>query len=96
MNYNNEMVKFYQNKYPKDTMIELIRMDDPYRDMPTGLRGIVTSVDDACQIHCAWENGSSLALVPGVDSFNIVKEQENTVYDECLDKALESEDGMEI
>lgn len=44
-------------------------MEDPYREMPAGLTGIVDSVDDLGQIHCHWENGSSLALIPGVDHF---------------------------
>ena len=76
MNYNKDKIEYYKQRYPSGTQIELISMDDPYRYMPAGLKGIVTSVDDACQIHCAWENGSSLALVPGVDSFRIVTEQE--------------------
>ena len=33
--------------------------------MPPGLKGIVKSVDDAGQLHMIWENGRSLALVPG-------------------------------
>lgn len=39
--------------------------------MSPGLKGKVDMVDDAGQIHVNWENGSSLALVPGVDSFHI-------------------------
>ena len=39
--------------------------------MPPGLKGKVDMVDDAGQIHVNWENGSSLALVPAVDSFHI-------------------------
>ena len=45
-------------------------MEDPYCEMPAGLTGIVDSVDDLGQIHCHWENGSSLALIPGVDHFH--------------------------
>jgi len=78
MNYNKAKAEYYKKQYPEGTQIELISMNDPYRDMPAGLKGIVTVVDDACQIHCSWENGSSLALIPGVDSFRIPKEQEQT------------------
>lgn len=56
-------------EYPKGTRIGLERMDDPYRDMPAGLQGTVRYVDDAGQIQMLWDNGSSLALIPGVDSF---------------------------
>ena len=36
--------------------------------MPPGLQGTVAFIDDAGQIHMHWENGRSLAIVPGVDS----------------------------
>lgn len=66
----------YKALYPKGTRIELDRMDDPYRDMPKGLKGIVNGVDDAGQIHCIWQNGSTLALIPGVDKFHTIREPE--------------------
>ncbi len=42
--------------------------------MPPGLKGIVKSVDDAGQLHMIWENGRSLALVPGADRFHRLPE----------------------
>jgi len=71
-----DVVDHYKKTYPKGTKIELIRLDDPYRDLPKGLKGIVDFVDDIAQIHCIWENGSALAVIPGVDSFSIIKEPE--------------------
>lgn len=38
-------------------------MDDPYREMPPGLRGVVTGIDDSGSIHVDWQNGSSLAVI---------------------------------
>lgn len=38
--------------------------------MPAGLKGTVYHVDDVGQIQLEWENGSTLALVPGVDRFH--------------------------
>lgn len=78
MNDYKNLSELFRIMYPEDTKIELISMDDPYRDMPKGLKGIVSFVDDACQIHCDWENGSTLALIPGVDSFCIVREREES------------------
>jgi hypothetical protein len=69
-------VEWYKAQYPQGTKIELERMNDPYRDMPRGVKGIVDIVDDAGQIHCIWENGSRLALIPGEDTFHVVKEPE--------------------
>ncbi len=42
--------------------------------MPSGLKGKVCYVDDAGQIHVNWENGSSLAVLPEVDSFHKIGE----------------------
>ena len=53
--------------YPPGCQVELIEMDDPYRDMPPGLRGEVVFVDDAGSVLVKWSNGSSLAVVYGVD-----------------------------
>ncbi len=76
MRIDHEFVEHIKQTYPKGTKIELDRMDDPYRDMPKGLKGIVSEVDDIGQIHCIWENGSTLAIISGEDSFHKVKEQE--------------------
>ena len=42
-------------------------MHDQYRDMPAGLTGDVTGVDDTGTIHVAWSNGSSLGCLYGID-----------------------------
>lgn len=49
--------------YPQGCRVELVRMDDPYREMPPGLKGTVESVDDSGSIHVHWDNGSSLAVI---------------------------------
>ena len=60
--------------YRPGTRIELISMADPWSRLKQGDRGTVTNVDDACTIHMAWDNGSSLGLIPGEDQFKVVKE----------------------
>ena len=57
--------------YPKGTRVELHYMDDPQAP-PCGTKGTVMFVDDIGQIHVKWETGSSLALIPSVDSFSKV------------------------
>ena len=42
--------------------------------MRAGLKGTVYGVDDMGQLEVHWENGSGLALIPGVDSFQKVQE----------------------
>ena len=58
-----EELEALREKYPQGCRVELIKMDDPYREMPPGMRGVVTGVDDSGSIHVNWENGSSLAVV---------------------------------
>ena len=67
-----EQIAALRQRYPRGTRVELLAMDDP-RAPPTGTRGEVMGVDDAWQILVRWETGSSLSLIPGVDSFRIVQ-----------------------
>ena len=55
----------------KGSKIKLICMKNEPQ-MPSGLIGIVDFIDDAKQIHVLWENGSSLALIPEIDKFEIL------------------------
>ena len=67
-------VEQIREEYPVGTKIELINMDGESYMYP-GLKGEVKSVDDIGQIHMKWENGSSLALNVGVDSFEKIEEK---------------------
>ena len=62
-----EMLKRIREKYPVGCTVEIIEMCDPYRDMPAGLRGTVTHVDDTGTVFAEWENGSTLGAVFGED-----------------------------
>ncbi len=69
-------VERIRQQYPPGTEVELIAMpEDPY-PVPPGTRGKVIMVDDAGQLVMKWSNGSSLSLIPGVDQFCKVPEQE--------------------
>ena len=67
-----EQIAALRERYPRGTRVELLGMDDP--QAPTvGTRGEVLGIDDAGQLLVRWETGSSLSLIPGVDSFRIVQ-----------------------
>ena len=51
-------------------------MTDPFAPVPSGTRGTVQYVDDAGQVGVAWDDGRSLSLIPGVDSFRKLTQQE--------------------
>ena len=61
-----------RSHYPKGCRIKLILMNDPYRNLKAGSIGTVTHVDDIGTIHVAWDCGSTLGVVYGVDSCTVV------------------------
>ena len=69
-----EVIKIKQ-EYPPGTRIVLNYMDDKWA-VPPGTRGTVKFVDSAGQVHPIWDNGRALAIVPEVDSFRKLTEQE--------------------
>lgn len=68
-------VERIKERYPQGTRIRCLFMRDDYHPIPFGTMGTVDYVDDAGQIHMNWDNGSSLALVIGVDCFDVVSEE---------------------
>ncbi len=66
---------FTRLNYPPGTRLVLDRMDDPY-GVPSGTWGTIQMVDDRGHIHMIWDNGRSLSLVPGADTFHKVTEQD--------------------
>ena len=63
MHLRPEVLKRLREEYPEGTRVELIEMNDPYREMPPGLKGTVRMVDDAGDIQINWDNGSTLAAI---------------------------------
>lgn len=66
----------YMKLYPPGTRVELASLCNEERDMPPGLRGTVIGIDDWPQLLMKWDNGRTLALIPGEDSFRVLREQE--------------------
>ena len=67
-----EIVERLRKTYPKDAVVELVRMNDEHAP-PPGTRGTVTGVDDIGTIHVCWQNGSGLGVAYGEDVCRIVK-----------------------
>ena len=65
---NSEEVAMLREKYPEGSSIVVYSMNDP-RPVPPGTRGTVRIVDDMGTIHCNFESGRRLGLIPGVDEF---------------------------
>jgi hypothetical protein len=79
MKQHPEWVKFMREQYPPGTRIRLTEMQDPYAPVPPGTEGALDHIDDACQFHMIWDNGRTLALIPGVDRFSIIPQPLQTL-----------------
>lgn len=72
-----EKLKALREQYPKGCRVRLNRMHDPYRpDLKADALGTVIGVDDIGTIHVAWDCGSSLGVVLGVDSCSRIDEED--------------------
>lgn len=52
--------------------VRLLSTSDPYTALRAGDEGTVTLVDDLGTIHVAWDSGSTLGLIPGVDRYTLL------------------------
>jgi hypothetical protein len=72
-------VERIRKQYPVGTRIELISMDDPHAPIEPGTQGTIEFIDDAGGLHMKWDNGRTLGIVPGEDSFKVIsKPQEES------------------
>ena len=83
--------KRYQESYPPGTRVILLSMEDPWAPIPSGTRGTVEAVDSIGQLHMKWDNGRTLALVPGEDSFRKLTDAE--LQEEQNEIASENSEG---
>lgn len=63
------------NYFPGDRILLVHMEGDPF-PVPDGTRGTVQHIDDMNQIHVRWDNGSGLAVIPGVDEFRHLTSKE--------------------
>ena len=71
---NEALVKRMKDTYPPGTRIMLDYMGDDPRPIPPGTKGTVRTVDDIGTVHCDFDNGRHLGLIPGEDSFHVIAE----------------------
>ena len=88
MVYNGKKVELLRQRYPEGTRICLDHMED-LCPVESGTCGWVQFVDDAGTLHCKFDNGRMLGVIPDVDKFHII-EQEQT------EEIMETENAEEF
>ena len=66
----------YKEGYPPGTRIMLLSMENDPSPVEIGTRGTVKFVDDIGTLHCDFDNGRSLGVVPGADAFRMLTDEE--------------------
>lgn len=77
-------VEMLRRAYPAGTRVELTApLDDPYSKLTTGDRATIVGVDDAGNILCRWDKGSSLNLILS-DQFRVIPALTDTIYEQIM------------
>ena len=81
--------------YPPGTRIVLGEMSDPYAPVPPGTRGTVKFIDDMGTIHPQWDNGRTLGLIFGEDSFRKLTQGELEEESQTADEVEETDEAQD-
>lgn len=73
---NRRMAERYRESHPPGTRIMLLSTSETMQPVPLGMKGTVDFIDDQSQIHMKWDNGRTLAVIPGEDSFRKLTAEE--------------------
>ncbi|MBQ9969378.1 MAG: DUF4314 domain-containing protein [Oscillospiraceae bacterium] len=71
-----QQVEYCKESYPPGTRILLIHMGSDPRPVEDDMKGTVRCVDDIGTIHCDFDNGRRLGIIPKEDLFRKLTETE--------------------
>ena len=89
-------VEDIKKTYPPGTRIELISMNDAFAPVPSGTRGTVSFVDDIGTIHPVWDNGRTLGLIVGEDSFRKLSQSEIEAEQQAAEEKREPDNAEDL
>lgn len=81
--------------YPPSSRIELLSMTDPYSPIPPNTLGTVDHVDSLGTLHCTFDNGRCLGVIPNEDSFRKLSSQATSKFHTELARVLKA-DGLQL
>lgn len=75
MRIGRDYLKYLKEKYPAGTRIQIDSMGNDPRPIESGTMGTVRCVDDMGTIHCNFDNGRRMGIIPGEDFFHVVADR---------------------
>lgn len=80
----------------KGARVRLLTCNDPYTRLERGQEGTVTHVDSLGTVHIAWDDGSTLGLVPAAgDRYKVIADACGcTAEAPCGEHAQQANDGQ--
>lgn len=75
-----------KDRYPAGTRVMLLHMGSDPRPVEPNSKGTVVAVDDIGTVHCDFDNGRSLGMIPGEDTFRTLTAEE-IAEEQCVDES---------
>ena len=90
MIYNEKKVEMLRQRYPEGTRICLDHMED-LCPVESGTCGTVQFVDDAGTLHCKFDDGRMIGVIPDADKFHKINQEQTQTDEQAEENALDDE-----